>query len=216
MKQIALLALLLVALARPASADVVYSVNATDEPLPGPGNWGTADDVGWLYTPTTNTIVTDVGTTFAATFSPPVTVQIFEYLPTTDSNVGPALATGELTPVANTLEFATLNTAPLTLLAGTTYLVGFEGVAGDAFNVTNTPGAVSAEGGVYYDTGDGSFLSLADMAPYDQPILEFEDNAPDSGGGGPVTVPEPSTWALLFGSLAGLAIFRQFRPVRVS
>jgi hypothetical protein len=205
MKRLTLLsALALIAFTRPAGAaeNVVLSVNATDDPSAA-DNWSPAD-VGWYYTPRVTETVTDIGTKFGSSGFTPVTVQILASVPNTG---GPdILDTGtNLIPVADTFAFATLN-APITLEAGTSYFIAFEGVAGLGVDVTNEAGATSL-GSLHFDmVGDDSY-SLVDANSTDinsQPILEFANNS------GPA-VPEPSTWALLFASVAGLIFIRRLR-----
>jgi hypothetical protein len=217
MKQILLLGTVLLAFALNANAapeNVVAYVNATavatDDPAT-PDNWS-AVDVGWFYTPSSTITVTDVGTEFGSSAENDVTVEILSAIPRNGSDLL-AKSAATFNPVADTLVFSTLNQA-VTLVAGTKYFIGFENVSGVGVNVTSDIGSTSL-GSLYYDmTGNGSFTAT-DANSTDlnsRPILEFADNA----NGGFVTTPEPSTWALLFGSLAGLAVLRRLRPVRQS
>jgi hypothetical protein len=187
--------------------NIVYSVNTTDSPVPPPGGWTFAGDVGWLYTPTSNLTITDVGSSFGTAISPPATVVIFDYTGNASAPVsGSPIDSGQLSGPADTLDFATLN-APVVLTGGDTYLIGFEGVSTLGFNITMSPTATS-QGDLFYDTGDGSFSLSTSFSPYTQPILALADNASP----GPAT-PEPSTWMLLFISLAAIASFKRLRPV---
>ena len=215
MKRAALfLAILIVALNRSAHADpltIVDAINgtATADSL---DLWN-EEDVGWLYTPPTSPYtpgtsytVTDIGTEFGTSSSNPfgVTVEVFE-----NSNLlsspGTLIASGSLTAVADTMEFASLNGgAGVTLDSGTTYLIAFLGVKGLGENIVDTSGGTSVGNWFYYN---GCMIKGGpDTTDHSQPIIEFANVDP---------VPEPSTWALLIGSLAGLAVFRRLR-VRTS
>jgi hypothetical protein len=204
------LAILIIILNRPANADpltIVDAINAT----------ATADsldlwneqDVGWLYTPPTSPFtpgtsytITDIGTEFGTSSPDPfgVTVEIFENsnLPT---STGTLIASGALTAVADTMEFASLNGgAGVTLDSGVTYLIAFLGVQGLGENVVDDLGATSVGNWYYYNGCE--IQGGPNTGDHSQPIIEFADTDP---------VPEPSTWALLIGSLAGLAVFHRLR-----
>jgi hypothetical protein len=166
-------------------------------------------DVGWLYTPPTAPYlpaspgetydITDLGTAFGTSSSSPVTVDIYEEssLP---SVVGTLIATGTLTAVADTVEFAALNGgAGVTLTSGDTYFVEFLNVSGLGENVAEDLGATSL-GNWYYSNG-GTIQGGPNTGFHSAPILEFATAA----------VPEPSTWALMVASVIGLIFFRRFR-----
>jgi hypothetical protein len=208
------LAVLIIALNRPANAaplTVVDEVNATDTP-DSIDAWN-VDNVGWLYTPTQTYTVTDIGTAFGTSSSSPVTVEIYEdsSLPLSLGTLGTIVAAGALTPVADTMAFASLNLGQgVTLDAGVQYFIAFLGVQGLGENVTDAGSATSLGNFYYFNNSDCGCMdvveggSTAMCDPHSQPIFEFETCDPDP-------VPEPSTWVLLVGSLVGLAIFYRQR-----
>ena len=109
--------ILAVALLSPlyAAENVVLSVNASDAPVGSSTVWNGVglqqEEVGWLYQVPTggpaSYTITDVGTEFGTTSNQVVTAEIFSNAP---SLGGTLLSTGTLTPVANTMEYATLGT----------------------------------------------------------------------------------------------------------
>lgn len=171
------------------------SINATDTPV-ATGTW-TASDVGWLYTPSTSYELTEILTEFASG-SQAVTEAIYSGLP----DAGGVLLT--LSP------FGTLPGAfsgglfpAISLTAGDTYFIAFEGVAGLGVNYTEDPGAESL-GTLYSDFGGDSFDQAESGAITTQPILEFVGQAA-------VATPEPSSLFLLGVGLLGLGILASKR-----
>jgi hypothetical protein len=211
-RTILLITILIITLNRPASAalTIVGSVNGTAT-ADSVDTWN-VDDVGWLYTPTQTLDVMDLGTEFGTSSSSPVTVEIYQgsTTPLSVSTLGTLIAAGTLTPVADTMEFASLNLGEgVTLDAGVQYLIAFLNVQGLGENITDSSGATSLGNFYYFNNGCDVVEGGGSTGdPHSQPIFEF------GSCGDPDPVPEPSTWALLIGSLAGLVLFRRRLGVR--
>jgi hypothetical protein len=170
------------------------SVNATDTPVANTGwNW---QQVGWLYTPSFDYSLDGVLTRFGTAGSAPVvTEEIWSARP---SAGGTLLRSGDFTASTG---FAGATFAPLDLIAGQAYFIGFKNVAGLGVNVatgddpTNTFlgslwGSPSLSG--TYDNDGGTWLGA--------PILQF------SGETEQASVPEPGTLMLLTAGLGLLAL----------
>jgi hypothetical protein len=156
-------------------------------------SWG-ATDVGWMYTPSSSYDLTGVLTLFSSygASGNSVTEVIYSGLP---SSGGTLLASATFT--AQSGVFSGGSFAPLSLLAGQTYFVGFENVGNLGANVTQDSGAVSL-GTLYFDGSNSMAFNILENGYFtSQPILEFSGTSS--------SVPEPSSLLLLAVGLIALA-----------
>lgn len=186
---LAVLVLLLGSSESNAKAEFIDSVNATDSPASI--SYNTATDIGWYYKPSFSYVLGGIETIFGSpTDGRTVTVEIFSGTPTA---AGP-LREASFIPSGGSFEGATF--APLDLVAGQTYFIGFENISHFPVNVTQDSGATSL-GSAHWDTDHSNlFNGGSDPAGYftSQPILGFAS-----------AVPEPSTLPLFSIGIAGIA-----------
>jgi len=163
MKVKILIAALFCVFALSAFADVlVDSVNQNKHPEED--TWY-ATDVGWEYTPTIGYTLTGVFTKFGYVENHrTVTVEVYEGLP---SNGGRLLRSARFTPAS--LAYSGASFAPINLVAGHSYFIGFRNVSGLAVNMTYNPDLTNFL--LYYSDVDNGSYSI--VSPDDSPILEF-------------------------------------------
>jgi hypothetical protein len=162
MKQKIFIAALFCNFALSAFADeLVDSVNQNAHPEE---NTWYAADVGWEYMPTISYTLTGVFTKFGYVDNRTVTVEVYEGLP---SNGGRLLRSAEFTPA--TLTYSGASFAPINLVAGHSYFIGFRNVSGLEVNMTGNPDLTNFL--LYYsDVDDGGYSIIT---PEDSPILDF-------------------------------------------
>jgi hypothetical protein len=164
------------------------NANAT----PTPHTNFTVPDVGWDYTPLFSYNLTGVDTRFGQGFAistANVTEVVFQGGP--PSQGGTLLRSASFTAVTNVFVGGVF--APLTLQAGQTYFIGFEGVNNLGVNLTTNAGA-TALGTFYYDSGDKTFSftpTSGDVTGTKQVIMVFNGFA----------IPEPKSVSLVGWSL---------------
>jgi hypothetical protein len=160
--KIPLVAALLCVFAFSAFADeLVDAVNQNGYPEV---NMWYADDVGWEYTPTISYTLTGVSTKFGYVDNRTVTVEVYDGLP---SNGRTLLRSAGFTPASLTYSGASF--APINLVAGHTYFIGFRNVSGLDVNVSYNPNLTDFP--LYYSFADDGSYSIITSA--DAPILEF-------------------------------------------
>lgn len=183
---------------------VAASINAGAAPINA--LW-IPDDIGWLYTPSQTIVLDGVLTKFAYGGSQAVTEELYDGLP--GAGGGTLLRSAVFIPDGTSFPgeptfagsgkpplYVGATFAPVTLMAGHAYFIGFRNVTNLGTNITTDPGATSL-GAFYYDyPGDGSYGSV-NTTDSTQPILQFLSPA--------AAVPEPSS-LLLVGVAGGLGL----------
>jgi hypothetical protein len=177
---------LMVGLAGQARAGMVFdSVNA-DQPT-GTTYWA-ANNIGWFYSPAMDYVLNEVDTKFGSNAdgrNQTVTEQIFDLGPPMDG--GTLLRT--TTFVAKGTTFAGGSFADLQLLAGHTYFIAFENVAGLDVNITDEPATWLSL--IRYDLNPTPTFEMIEGKDHtNYPRLVFKGPSPVAA------VPEPSTIAL--------------------
>jgi hypothetical protein len=161
---------------------VADSINQNASPAAG-YTWG-ATEVGWYYTPASSYDLVGVQTRFGSADSRTVTVEVYDAYP---GDGGVLLRSADFTPAADA--FAGGVFAPLGLVAGHTYFVGFRNVGDLAVNVTLDDGATNLPGGLRFSfANDGSYVLGPETGFTAQPILQFLKSS---------STPEPASLTLL-------------------
>ncbi len=166
-----------------ASFVVLDEVNSSF--VPDPNFFWNAAEVGWVYTPDFSYQLTGVATRFAGTDGRTVTLEVYAGIPVKG---GTLLRSADYVPA--TQQFTQAAIAPLQLMAGTDYFIGYRNTAGLHVNVAiemeaeNLPVYFSFSNTGSYDLGPKGEVFTG------QPILQF------------LGVPEPTSplW------LAGLGV----------
>lgn len=197
-----------------STATVIESVNETFPPKADTSYGVGGSEVGWMYTPSMDYLLTGVNTRFGEVVDTAriVTIDIFDAAPRFG---GTLLASTLFNPVANVFSGGDFAMA-IEFNAGEDYFVGFNDITGLHVNTTADPGATALETHagdrtIIFGPG-GLVISLPPDHSYDnrfyasnsgqditRPILQFE---------GYTGVPEPATCALLGVGVASMGFFR--------
>ena len=169
-------------------ASVIDSVNARKTPDSGTFQ---ATEVGWLYTPSFSYVLTGIEARFGVPgdFSDLITLEFYSNHP---GFGGTLLRSANFLPLQDA--YAGSSLAPLSLIAGKSYFVGFRNMVGESLIYTSVPGAQVLNPGAYFGFTDESLYAVGPSTGlgYESPILQFSGQFSQS------EVPEPST-VLIFG-----------------
>ncbi len=163
---------------RMASAAFVVLDEVNSSFVPNPNFFWNAAEVGWVYTPDFSYQLSAVATRFAGTDGRVVTLEIFAGIPVEG---GTLLRMADYVPL--TQQFTQATIAPLQLVAGEEYFIGYRNTAGLHVNVAIEMEAENLP--VYFsfmNTGNYEVGPKGDVFT-GQPILEF------------LGVPEPVGWS---------------------
>lgn len=177
---------------------IVDSVNA-DKPT-AKYAW-LATEVGWLYTPNFSYSLSGILTKFEA--SGPafnagtvrtVTVEVYDKAPQAG---GTLLRSANFTALFGA--FSGGNFAPLSLIGGEDYFIGFRNVRDLGVNTTDAAGAIGLAPLYYSFANDGSYTKTESQYFTSNPILQFETEA--------TSIPTPALLPGLIGF--GVATWRK-------
>ncbi len=110
-----------------------------------------ANEVGWLYTPTSSYALDGINTKFGFANNQTVTVEIYNGAPSSSTLLRSAI----FTALSNQFSGGTF--ASLSLLAGQSYFIGFRNVGGLGVNFTNDAGATALAPLRYGFSNDGTY-----------------------------------------------------------
>jgi hypothetical protein len=187
----------LLAVARPAHALVIDSFN--ESATPTEAAWGLAE-AGWFYTPAFAYTLAGIETKFASAVDiRTVTLEFYDDFE--PGKGGALLRSAGFQPAA--LAFSGGSFAPLDVVSGNTYFVGFRNVGNLGVNFSfGASDLLEIHGSV---ENDGRYSGFGGSLDY-PPILLF--NGPDA----PEAIPEPGTLFLIGTGLLGLTRARRRKP----
>lgn len=224
----AALALTAVMAATSARAEVLVDNVNMNEAADNGAFWG-ANDVGWLYTPSTSYSLSGVKTRFSIpnlTSIQDRTVTVAIYQGGTPANGGTLLGTFDFSSTLadnNTLGGGSFAT-PIALTAGTQYFIGFENVGPKSstpnvddlgVNFTADPAATFLSN-LYFDSPSNGSCSAAASFACEDTNHDILGQAILALYGPSVAVPEPATWALFILGLFGLGATLRARKAPVA
>jgi hypothetical protein len=185
-----------------ARAEFVLVEAAYPDSTPLAGSWWYATSIGWEHTASRTYDLSRVETKFGhelwvakeydpGGYSRTVTLEVYDGVPYAG---GQLLRSTTFTPLAN--EFSGGSFAPLTLVAGKTYFIGFQNVGGLSVNMAGYENLRTFHFGV-----DPSIPYVFTAEPGGwKPILKFYTGDPPLA-----SAPEPGSLTLLATGVLGLA-----------
>jgi hypothetical protein len=174
-----------------ASIEVADSINAAD---PAHGATFGVDLIGWVYTPSTSFDLLRVETKFATADSRTVTLEIYAEHSGSAIGAETLLRTATFSPLGGV--FSGADVAPLSLISGEDYFIGFRGVQGLGNNFSSSFPNTLLPAWVDRDSA-GSYRESATQLEFQSAILQLCTRSE--------SVPELSS-VLTWLSLAAMAV----------